>query len=129
MKLAIVLNLNGTSVPAEIELDTDALAQIADQVAPHPWPEWMNVQTAARYLDTTVNRVWHLKRAGRVPYVQDEPNGRVCFERAALDESFRARTATVPSPSSHADPVQVSVAYAPEEAPDDGSHGDGEHEA
>ena len=42
----------------------------------------------------TVNRIWHLKRAGAIPYVQDAPNGRVFFERTALDESLRARTAT-----------------------------------
>jgi hypothetical protein len=92
VKLALTLRINGTRVPAEVELDADALAQIAEQVAPRPWPEWMNADTAAAYLDTTRSALWHMKRAGLIPYVQDEPNGRVFFNRTDIDRALKERT-------------------------------------
>jgi excisionase family DNA binding protein len=49
------------------------------------WPEWMNIDTAARYLDVTPDRLWKLKRAGRIPFVQDGPGARVFFGRSDLD--------------------------------------------
>jgi len=57
VKLAATLTINGTPIPTEIELDATALTQIAERIAPQPWPEWMNVNTAAAYLDTTRNRL------------------------------------------------------------------------
>jgi excisionase family DNA binding protein len=49
------------------------------------WPEWMSIETAARYLDVTADRLWKLKRGGSIPFVQDGRNARVFFGRADLD--------------------------------------------
>ena len=53
------------------------------------WPQWMNIDTAARYLDVTPDRLWKLKRAGRIPYVQDGPGARVFFGRDDLDACMK----------------------------------------
>jgi len=55
------------------------------------WPEWMSIETAARYLDVSVERLWHLKRANAIPYIQDEPNARVFFGRADLDRWMESK--------------------------------------
>jgi excisionase family DNA binding protein len=71
------------------EIERMVHERVAEQLAENVkscWPQWMSVATAARYLDVSVERLWHLKRAGQIPFVQDEPNARVFFGRADLDQ-------------------------------------------
>lgn len=59
------------------------------------WPEWMSVETAANYLDVTVERVRKLKDRREIPYYQEAPGCRVFFRRSELDEwmsGFRRAT-------------------------------------
>lgn len=52
------------------------------------WPEWMSVETAARYLDVSPERVSKLKARGLLPCYQDGPGCRVFFNRRELDEAM-----------------------------------------
>jgi Helix-turn-helix domain len=88
-------------VSAELRLilDDDQLTAIRDALpaveqAPdiEPWPEWMNVATAARYLDISPERLAKAKQRGSVPHYQEGPGCRVFFRRSELDAwmtSFR----------------------------------------
>ncbi|MBA3844185.1 MAG: helix-turn-helix domain-containing protein, partial [Actinobacteria bacterium] len=57
------------------------------------WPEWMGVETAARYLDVSPQRLRKLVAAGSIPHVQEGPGCRVFFGRADLDRWMRAGAA------------------------------------
>lgn len=50
-----------------------------------PWPEWMCVETAARYLDVPKERVRKLKARHEIPFHQEGPGCRVLFRRRDLD--------------------------------------------
>jgi excisionase family DNA binding protein len=83
-----------------VELSQAALEAIAERVAAmlQPgcgrqedplWPEWIGVETAARYLDVSPERVRKLQARGRLPYYQDAPGCRVFFNRRELDDAMR----------------------------------------
>lgn len=83
--------LNGVRVP--LALDASAVAAVAaavDLPRSDSWPQWMGVETAARYLDVSPQRLRKLVAAGSVPYVQEGPGCRVFFGRAELDRWMRA---------------------------------------
>jgi excisionase family DNA binding protein len=49
------------------------------------WPEWMSVETAARYLDVSPERVRKLQSRREIPFHQEGPGCRVFFRRSDLD--------------------------------------------
>lgn len=49
------------------------------------WPEWMNVDTAAGYLDCTPERIRKLVARREIPYHQEAPGCRIFFRREELD--------------------------------------------
>jgi excisionase family DNA binding protein len=55
-----------------------------------PWPEWMSVETAARYLDVSPERIRKLLARGELPYYQAAPGCRILFRRSELDDSLAA---------------------------------------
>jgi len=81
----------------ELAIPPELLEEIASRAAelvlerrdhrtgPDAWPEWMSVETAARYLDVSPERVAKLKLRGELPYYQDGPGCRVSFNRRELD--------------------------------------------
>jgi excisionase family DNA binding protein len=77
-----------------LNLPQAALEAIAELVSAHfperppssDWPEWMSVETTARYLDVTEERIRKLKDRREIPYYQDGPGCRVFFRRAELDD-------------------------------------------
>lgn len=91
--IEIVLRIGGQ--PLVAELDEDAVAAIAAALptASEPWPAWMDVREAARYLGVTVGRVEKLKARGKIPSYQEGRGCRVSFHRPELDawmKGFRA---------------------------------------
>jgi excisionase family DNA binding protein len=50
------------------------------------WPEWLSVETAARYLDVSPERVRKLQARGDLPFYQEAPGCRVLFSRRELDD-------------------------------------------
>ncbi len=79
----------------KIELPSEALEELVGLVAqrvladlkqPETWPEWMDVKTAARYLDAGPERVRKLIARRAITYYQDGPGCRVSLRRSALDE-------------------------------------------
>lgn len=67
-------------------------AQLADLLhgrqhtsAGEAWPEWMNVDTAAGYLDCTPERIRKLVARREIPYHQEAPGCRIFFHRHELD--------------------------------------------
>jgi excisionase family DNA binding protein len=63
------------------------LASLGEQEgARSAWPEWMSVETAARYLNASEERVRKLKDRREIPCYQEGPGCRVFFRRSELDE-------------------------------------------
>jgi excisionase family DNA binding protein len=90
--------------PAAVEVFAErAAAIVLAQLGEHDassseWPEWMSVETAARYLDASKERVRKLKERREIPYYQEGPGCRVFFRRSELDawmDGFRQRDARV----------------------------------
>jgi excisionase family DNA binding protein len=50
------------------------------------WPEYMNVDTAARYLDASPERLRKLVARREIPYHQEAPGCRVFLNRHDLDQ-------------------------------------------
>ena len=83
-----------------LTLPSSALAAIAEmaaelvleRVAPNysGWPEWLSVETAARYLDCSEERVRKLVARRAVPFYQEAPGCRVFFNRDEVDQAMRA---------------------------------------
>lgn len=62
-------------------LDALALKEQADH-----WPKWMSVDTAARYLDVSPERVRKLVARRELPFHQEGRGCRVLFSRSDLDD-------------------------------------------
>jgi excisionase family DNA binding protein len=84
--LTIHVELNGVRVP--FVLDDDALAAIAAAlerpIDDSARQEWMNVESAARYLDVSPERVRKLVARREIPFTQEAPGCRVFFSRSDL---------------------------------------------
>jgi len=50
------------------------------------WPEWMAVETAARYLDVSPQRLRKQVAQRQIPFHQEDKGCRVLFRRSDLDE-------------------------------------------
>jgi excisionase family DNA binding protein len=80
-----------------ITLPEDVIERIAERAAEivldrlderERWPEFMSVETAARYLDVSPERVRKLQARGELPFYQEGPGCRVTFRRQDLDEAL-----------------------------------------
>jgi excisionase family DNA binding protein len=54
--------------------------------AAQPWPEWMAIDTAARYLDVSPQRLRKLVSRREIPFHQEDKGCRVLFRRGDLDD-------------------------------------------
>lgn len=54
------------------------------------WPEWMSVETAARYLNISPERVRKLQSRGVLPVYQEARGCRVFFRRSELDQAMES---------------------------------------
>jgi excisionase family DNA binding protein len=82
-----------------IELTPESLDRLADAVAERlalraeqpaeQWPGWLSIETASRYLDCSPQRLYKLAARDQIPHVND---GRLWFEREALDQWMRTRS-------------------------------------
>jgi excisionase family DNA binding protein len=81
-----------------LAIPDDAVAEIVERVAAlvvermqvesHSWPEWMSVETAARYLDVSPERLRKLQARRQLPYHQEGPGCRVFFRQKELDAAM-----------------------------------------
>jgi excisionase family DNA binding protein len=84
--ITVSVLLNGAPFPVEFDQAAlDAVAAALPAVPVEPWPEWMNVETAAAYLDSSVERLRKLVARRQIPFVQEGPGCRVFFRRSDLD--------------------------------------------
>jgi excisionase family DNA binding protein len=80
------------AVPTEVlqAVASAAAEQVLAVIAAVPpgdlWPEWMAVETAARYLDISPERLRKLQARREVPFYQEGPRCRVLFRRRDLDD-------------------------------------------
>jgi excisionase family DNA binding protein len=88
MSVVVEVLLNG--VPFPVELGDEQLAAIAAHLPAsgeqEPWPQWLSVETAARYLDCSPERVRKLVARRQIPFAQEAKGCRVSFDRDDLDE-------------------------------------------
>ena len=61
------------------------LEELRDHSERDPWPEWMSVETAARYLDVSAERLRKLVARRGIPFVQEGPGCRIFFSCHDLD--------------------------------------------
>jgi excisionase family DNA binding protein len=62
------------------------LEHVEHKLEHEAWPEWLSVETAARYLDVSPERLRKLQARREIPYHQEAPGCRVLFRRRDLDE-------------------------------------------
>ncbi len=91
----------GLTVPAEV---IEALATaVSERLLPtlrstngtEAWPEWMAIDTAARYLDVSPQRLRKLVARRQIPFHQEDRACRILFRRSDLDQwmaGFRVPT-------------------------------------
>src|SRR4051812_9935980 len=84
---AITLSLDGEAVGqlADAVVARVAAALLAREPAERRWPEFMRIETAAAYLDVSVERLRKLKERRQIPFIQQAPAHRVLFARSDLD--------------------------------------------
>jgi excisionase family DNA binding protein len=79
---------------AELQAHPDALAQLAEKIAPliaaqlphaHPDDGWLDSKRAADYLGITHNALRKHTAERTIPFEQDAPGGKCWFKRAELD--------------------------------------------
>ena len=68
------------------ELRTELLAELHRDQQGATWPEWMSVETAARYLDMPVERIRKLIARRAIPFAQEGSGCRIFFSRHDLDD-------------------------------------------
>ena len=79
------LLIQGEQVTALAALVANLLRAQAQPPGSESWPEWMNIATAASYLDCTPERVRKLVARREIPYHQEAPGCRIFFRREELD--------------------------------------------
>jgi excisionase family DNA binding protein len=82
----------GLTIPEEV---IEALAvAVSERLLPalraasetERWPEWMAIDTAARYLDVSPQRLRKLVAQRQIPFHQEDKGCRVLFRRGDLDD-------------------------------------------
>jgi excisionase family DNA binding protein len=64
----------------------ERLAPMLAELGPSDrWPAFMSAETAAAYLDVSVERIRKLKDRREIPFIQEAPGHRVLFARGDLD--------------------------------------------
>ena len=82
----VEIHLPATFLEAIVaETTSRVLVKLNDRSAEAGSP-WMNAETAARYLDCSVERIRKLKERRELPYHQEGPGCRVLFHKSDLDE-------------------------------------------
>jgi len=80
------------AVPEElIEEIAERAAQIVVErmgLESQTWPQWMSVETAAKYLDVSPERLRKLQARRLLPFHQEGPGCRVFFRRTDLDAAM-----------------------------------------
>jgi excisionase family DNA binding protein len=79
------LVIQGEQVSALAALVADVLHGQVHASAGEAWPEWMNVDTAAGYLDCAKERIRKLVARRDIPFHQEAPGCRIFFRRQELD--------------------------------------------
>jgi excisionase family DNA binding protein len=83
----IALSMSAEDMDMLIQIVVERIAKALEKQAAvdRDWPAFMSIETAARYLDVSVERVRKLKERHEIPYIQEAPGHRVLFARRDLD--------------------------------------------
>lgn len=87
------------AIEVSLALDDALIGSIAERVAKllaperddeaGAWPEWMNIETLARYLDCSPQRIRKLVARREIPFAQEAAGCRISFCRRSIDEWLR----------------------------------------
>jgi excisionase family DNA binding protein len=92
--VSYVLDLTAPLEQLKAQLRVELLAELRADRNEQAWPRWMAVETLARYMDASPERIRKLVARRRIPYVQEGPGCRVFFDRHEIDRwmgGFRQR--------------------------------------
>jgi excisionase family DNA binding protein len=67
------------------ELRDELRAELRAEAHAATWPRWMSVDTLARYIDASPQRIRKLVARRAIPFVQEAPGCRVFFDRQEID--------------------------------------------
>jgi excisionase family DNA binding protein len=83
----IIVSISPESLDELIGMIVDRLATTLESrdTPDRPWPAFLSIETAATYLDVSVERVRKLKERREIPFIQEAPGHRVLFARGDLD--------------------------------------------
>jgi excisionase family DNA binding protein len=83
----IGLSISANALDELIQLVIQRLAEALDDRdgTARGWPAFMSIETAASYLDVSVERIRKLKERQEIPFIQEAPGHRVLFARGDLD--------------------------------------------
>jgi excisionase family DNA binding protein len=88
--VAVQVILDDKALKTIIEaVEERVLAHLADRNQGDGWPEWMSVETAARYLDCSEERVRKLVANNRLPSYSEGRGCRRFLNRSELDEAMK----------------------------------------
>jgi excisionase family DNA binding protein len=76
---------------AEFEQLAARVKELEAGAASEPWPQWMSVTTASRYLDVSPERLRKLIARRQIPFVQEGRGCRVSLSRHDLDQCMRGQ--------------------------------------
>jgi excisionase family DNA binding protein len=82
----VEIHLPATFLEAIVAETTSRVLVKLDNHSAEAGSPWMNVETAARYLDCSVERIRKLKERRELPYHQEGPGCRVLFNKSDLDK-------------------------------------------
>jgi len=91
----VMLDLGGIVDGLRAQLRAELRDAVRAEVEAAAWPEWMAIESAARYLDVAVERVRKLHARREIPFYQEGKGCRVFFRRSELDE-WMARNRIAP---------------------------------
>jgi excisionase family DNA binding protein len=85
----VTLDLTALVDQLRAELLDEIRAQVRAEVELNAWPAWMSVETAARYLDCTPERIRKLIARRAIPFSQEAPGCRIFLSKTDLDAWMR----------------------------------------
>jgi excisionase family DNA binding protein len=85
----VALDLTAIVERLRAELGDEIRAQVRAEIEAAAWPAWMSIETAARYLDCTPERIRKLIARRSIPFSQEAPGCRIFLSKTDLDEWMR----------------------------------------
>lgn len=79
------VDLSDALAEIKAQIKAELLAELRGSPEAEPWPEWLSIETASRYLDVPVGRLRKLVARNQIPFHQEAKGCRVTFRKRDID--------------------------------------------